>query len=51
VKSIVAAESNFDTDAVPPKGALGLMRLVPGTAREYGADPTIPEQNVDAGSR
>jgi len=50
VKSIVAAESNFDCDAVSPKGAVGLMQLMPATAREYGADPTIPEQNIDAGT-
>jgi soluble lytic murein transglycosylase-like protein len=51
VKSIVAAESNFDPNAVSPKGAVGLMQLMPATAQEYGADPTIPEQNVDAGTR
>jgi soluble lytic murein transglycosylase-like protein len=51
VKSIVAAESNFDADAVSPKGAIGLMQLMPETAKDYGADPTIPEQNIDAGTR
>lgn len=51
VKSIIAAESNFNRDAISPKGALGLMQLMPGTAKEYGADPSIPEQNVDAGTR
>ena len=51
VKSIIAAESNFDSTAVSPKGAIGLMQLMPGTAEEYGADPRIPEQNVDAGTR
>lgn len=50
VKSIVAAESNFNCDAVSPKGAVGLMQLMPETAEEYGADPSIPEQNVDAGT-
>jgi hypothetical protein len=50
VKSIVAAESNFDCDAVSPKGAIGLMQLMPATAEEYGADPSIPEENVDAGT-
>src|ERR1700730_7711251 len=51
VKSIIAAESNFAPDAVSPKGALGLMQLMPETAHEYGAqDPTVPEQNVDAGT-
>jgi soluble lytic murein transglycosylase-like protein len=51
VKSIVAAESNFHWEVVSPKGAIGLMQLMPETAHEYGADPTIPEQNVDAGTR
>lgn len=51
VKSIVAAESNFDADAISPKGAIGLMQLMPETAEEYGADPTIPEQNIEAGTR
>jgi hypothetical protein len=51
LKSIVAAESNFDSAAVSPKGAIGLMQLMPATAHQYGADPAIPEQNVDAGSR
>jgi soluble lytic murein transglycosylase-like protein len=50
VKSIVAAESNFHCDAVSPKGAIGLMQLMPETARQFGADPTIPEQNIDAGT-
>jgi soluble lytic murein transglycosylase-like protein len=51
VKSIVAAESNFHCEAVSPTGAIGLMQLMPETAHEYGVDPTIPEQNVDAGTR
>ena len=51
VKSIVAAESNFNCDAISPRGAIGLMQLMPETAKEYGADPNIPEQNVDAGTR
>jgi len=51
LKSIVAAESNFDSAAVSPKGAIGLMQLMPATAHQYGADAAIPEQNVDAGSR
>jgi soluble lytic murein transglycosylase-like protein len=51
VKSIVAAESNFDCGALSPKGAIGLMQLMPDTAQQYGVDPTIPEQNVEAGTR
>ena len=51
VKSIVAAESNFNPSAVSSKGAIGLMQLMPATAWEYGVDPSIPEQNVDGGTR
>ncbi|HMD49817.1 MAG TPA: lytic transglycosylase domain-containing protein [Bryobacteraceae bacterium] len=51
VKSIIAAESSFTADVVSPKGAIGLMQLMPETARELGADPTVPEQNVDAGAQ
>ena len=50
VKSIIAAESAFHPNAVSPKGAVGLMQLMPETARQFGADPAIPEQNVDAGT-
>lgn len=49
VKSIMAAESNFIADVVSPKGAIGLMQLMPQTATEFGADPKDPKQNVDAG--
>ena len=49
VKSIMAAESNFVSDVVSPKGAIGLMQLMPETAMEFGADPMDPKQNVDAG--
>jgi len=50
VKSIIAAESGFSEVAVSPEGAVGLMQLMPETAREFGADPAMPEQNVDAGT-
>ncbi len=49
VKSIMAAESNFISDVVSPKGAIGLMQLMPETAIQFGADPMDPKQNVDAG--
>jgi soluble lytic murein transglycosylase-like protein len=51
VKSIVATESNFRCDAVSSQGSIGLMQLQPSTARLYGADARIPEQNIDAGTR
>jgi soluble lytic murein transglycosylase-like protein len=50
VKSIMAAESNFNPSAVSGKGAIGLMQLMPETAQQYGVDPTIPAQNVDGGA-
>jgi len=50
VKSIIAAESGFSEAAVSNKGAIGLMQLMPETAREFGADPTVREQNIDAGT-
>jgi len=49
--SVVKQESGYRTGAVSPKGAIGLMQLMPGTARALGADPHDPAQNVDAGAR
>ncbi len=49
--SVAKAESGCRTDAVSPKGAIGVMQLMPETARELGADPNDPRQNVDAGAR
>ena len=51
VRSVVKAESGWEPQAVSPKGAVGLMQLMPGTAGLLGADPTDPAQNVDAGTR
>src|SRR5207249_2931419 len=48
--SVVAAESAYRPDAVSPKGAVGLMQLMPATAAQYGADPMDPAQNVEAGT-
>lgn len=50
VHSIILAESNYDPNAVSHKGAIGLMQLMPETAKEYGViDPLVPEDNIDAG--
>lgn len=51
VRSIVKAESNGNAHAISAKGAIGLMQLMPGTAKQLGMDPAVPEQNVDAGTR
>ncbi|HLK66705.1 MAG TPA: lytic transglycosylase domain-containing protein [Bryobacteraceae bacterium] len=51
VQSVIKAESAYQTNAVSPKGAIGLMQLMPGTSAALGADPNDPVQNVDAGAR
>ncbi len=51
VAAIVRAESSFDTEAVSPRGALGLMQMMPTTAEQLGvADASDPSQNLDAGT-
>jgi hypothetical protein len=50
VHSVVRAESAWRVDAVSPKGAIGLMQLMPGTAAAMNADPKDPAQNVAAGA-
>ncbi len=49
--SLVKAESGYRVGAISPKGAIGLMQLMPETAKSYGADPTDPAQNVETGTR
>lgn len=51
VDSVVSAESAHRDEAISPKGAIGLMQLMPATAHDYGADPRDPKQNVEAGTR
>ena len=52
VKAVVHVESAFDAQARSPKGALGLMQLMPATAAQYGvSDPFDAWQNLHAGAR
>jgi soluble lytic murein transglycosylase-like protein len=50
VESMVQVESNYDTSAVSHKGALGLMQLIPATARRYGVRNVFDaRQNIEGG--
>ncbi len=50
--ALVQVESNYRANAVSPKGAMGLMQLMPATARQYAIDdPFDPVQNLTAGLR
>jgi len=52
LRAIAHAESGFDAAALSPKGAQGVMQLMPDTAKEYGvADPFSAEQSIDGGAR
>ena len=51
VHSVAQAESDYQPSALSPKGAIGVMQLMPGTARQLEADPKDLAQNIDAGTR
>lgn len=51
VHAVIRAESDYRPDAVSPKGAIGLMQVMPATGRRFGvSDLDVPERNLHAGT-
>ena len=51
VSSVARTESAYRTNAISPKGAIGVMQLMPGTAKDLGVDPTDVRQNIEGGTK
>ena len=52
IHSVIKVESNYNPHAVSSKGALGLMQLIPATARRFGvSDVFNPVQNIQGGAK
>ncbi|MDR3370134.1 transglycosylase SLT domain-containing protein [Rhodoferax sp.] len=51
INAVISAESNYDARAVSPRGAIGLMQLMPATAKRFGVtNPFVERDNVYAGA-
>jgi soluble lytic murein transglycosylase-like protein len=46
--TVARQESNYRADAISPAGAIGVMQLMPATARSLGVDPHDPVASIDA---
>ncbi len=50
--AVVDAESNYKPLAISPRGAMGLMQIMPALVRQYGLDdPFDPDHNLEAGMK
>ena len=52
IHAVIRAESGYNADAISPKGAIGLMQLIPATAQRYGvSNINDPTENIFGGAR
>lgn len=51
ISSVARSESAYQVNALSPKGAIGVMQLMPGTAKDLGVDPNDVRQNIEGGTK